>query len=973
MITLVFSFNNFTIFKLNYISMKRYLLFIAFTFSLNLIQAQTSTWSSFIDDIPSLSSPRLADLTGDGVKDVVMGGGTDSTFSNHGIMAFNGATGALLWELPSKNEIFASAQFQDITSDGIPDVFISGREAQLYAINGSTGAIIWEYFPFSTDPALVGLYNFYSPQFIPDASGDLIPDILVSNGGDHNAPVWQTNRPPAHLMVVNSMNGSLIAQAVVPDSNETYCSPVVADLKDDGNLWVVFGTGGETLPGSMWAVLLSDVLNNDISNATQLATHPTLGFVAPPSVGDFTQTGKLDIIIQGYGGTISRVRGADFGLQWSVTIPNSESSAAPVIGNFTGAITPDVFCVLAKGTAPSYTDFYQVMIDGRTGSLIKKDSIGMMHFASANAFDSNGDGRDEVLVSVNNHVGYFKHQLMLFDYQNNTYNNYWNSETGVNIGCTPWIGDMNNNGDLEIIYVVKEDSLNPMGWQGINVRRLNTGISMPIAGVAWGSYMGTNYDGHYNYTPDKCGVGSIFSGASNINPSCNGFSNGSLTPLTANGTPPFTYLWDDGSVGSSLTNVPAGTYTLRITDASGCFEEVTAALVNPFNINFGGVSNVLCEGGSNGLATVSSSGCVCMFSGCTYLWDNGGTTYNGTGLDAGPHSVTITHNNGCIVVATININDGAPLVDSVILQNVSCNGFDDGSIEIIPTNISTTAYNWSTLDNTSSITSLVPGNYAVNIQDTRPCSETLNFTITEPDSLLLDYTVTAILCNGDNDGEIVVTSSGGNSDFLYYVGTNNSSTGVFSALDGGSYDVYVMDSLNCSSDTISVMINEPTAISTVMSSTPESIAGNGTATVVISGGTAPYSQLWDDAMSQTTATTNGLVNGWYTVVVTDDNGCTDIDSVEVISTVAINDIGEEIELLIYPNPAIDYMELNFGTKDISSYEIELIDISGKQVPINYEKSWNKVKLIRDGRIANGNYIFVLRNETELFKVQVSFQ
>jgi hypothetical protein len=158
-----------------------------------------------------------------------------------------------------------------------------------------------------------------------------------------------------------------------------------------------------------------------------------------------------------------------------------------------------------------------------------------------------------------------------------------------------------------------------------------------------------------------------------------------------------------------------------------------------------------------------------------------------------------------------------------------------------------------------------------------------------------------------------------------------------------------------------------------MSSTPESIAGNGTATVIISGGTSPYSQLWNDAMSQTTTTINGLATGWYTVVVTDDNGCTDIDSVEVISTVAINDIGEEIELLIYPNPATDFMELNFGTKDISSYEIELIDISGKQVPIHYEKSWNKVKLIRDGRIANGNYIFVLRNETDLFKVQVSFQ
>lgn len=950
--------------------MKKWIVLLNSMFIFTAIDAQTQVWSTFTDSIPSLSSPRLADLTNDGVLDIVIGGGTDSTFSNHGIMAFDGVNGNLLWNIPTKNEIFASAQFMDINADLIPDVFISGREAQLYAIDGTNGNIIWEFYPYATNPADSGLYNFYSPQFIPDVSGDLLPDLLVTNGGDHKAPVWDTTRPPGHLMVINSSNGNQIAKAVVPDSNETYCSPVVADIRNDGNLWVMFGTGGETLGGSMWAALLTDLLANDLSNATALVTDNDKGFIAPVSLADYSGSGSLDIIIQGYGGVISRVKGANFGLVWSTTIPDTESSAAPVLGNFYGDITPDVFCVLAKGVAPSYTDFYQVMLDGNNGNIIKKDSIGSMNFASANAFDADGDGRDEVLVSMNNYVGYFEHQLMLFDYQNNNYSNFYTAETGVNVGCTPWIGDMDNDLNLDVVYVVKKDSLNPMGWKGIYLNRISTFTGVPIAGIAWGSYMGTNYDGQYNYTPVNCGTGSILSGANITNPSCNGFSDGSILPLTGNGTPPYTYLWNDYSVGANLTNVPAGIYTLRITDASGCFELATTTLNNPFNINFGGVSNVLCPGGSNGQATVSSSGCVCMFSGCTFLWDTGNTTYTGTGLDAGPHTVTITHNNGCVVVATININDGAPLVDSVILVNVSCKDYEDGSIEIIPTNPGTTSYSWSNSVTTALNSPLAPGNYSVNIQDTRPCFDTLSFIVSEPDSLIALFSSVDILCNGDDDGEIMVAAAGGNGNYIYYAGTNNNSNGNFSPLDGGNYSVYVLDSAGCSSDTVNVNINEPTAISTTTSSTPESVAGNGTATVVISGGTSPYSQLWDDVSAQTSTTANGLTAGWYIVEITDDNGCTHIDSVEVISTIAVNDLGEEIQVLIYPNPANEKINIDLKNNPIST--IELFDMQGRLVYTENCQGRDKVSLERNDLVC-GNYLLRLTGEKSVYNTQVSFR
>ena len=236
------------------------------------INTGAQNWQQFTDSIPTLSSPRASDLNADGIMDIVIGGGTDSTFSYNGVMAYNGVDGGLLWRRSSRDEIFGSAIFQDINNDSIKDVFISGRAAQLLAIDGSNGSLIWEYFPSNLNPSDSGLYNFYNPQFIDDIDGDNYQDILVSNGGDHSAPDWQTNRPPGHLMIISSLTGDLIVKSVVPDSAETYCSPLVVDVKNTGDKWILYGTGGENIGGHFYAVQLSDLIQADISGSTILAS-----------------------------------------------------------------------------------------------------------------------------------------------------------------------------------------------------------------------------------------------------------------------------------------------------------------------------------------------------------------------------------------------------------------------------------------------------------------------------------------------------------------------------------------------------------------------------------------------------------------------------------------------------------------------------------------------------------------------------
>ena len=442
-------------------------------------------WQHFIDSIPTLSSPRACDLNNDGVKDIVYGGGTDGVYASNGIIAINGANGTLLWKRPARNEVFGSAVFQDITNDGIKDVFMVGRQAQLLAINGSNGALLWDYFPYNNiNPGDSGLYNFYNPQFIADVSGDGLMDILVANGGDHAAPAWDTVRPPGHLMVVNALNGHLIAKAVVPDSAETYCSAIVADIQGNGTQWVLYGTGGETLGGSFWACPLNDLLNNTLAPSIQLAHDPNLGFIAPASIYK-TNNNQYNIYIQSYGGKLIKIKGSNLTAHWSYQLQNTQSSAEPVIGNFTGNNNPDVLLSLAKGTSSGYTDYYQVMLDGATGQVMMKDSVGHMQFASGNAIDLNNDGRDEAILSINYmENGHWKHRLQSFDFVNHTLQEIVPVHAGTNIGSTPLFTDIDGDAAIDLIYLVKKDSLNVMGWKGVYTIRTELNSNFPNPGIA---------------------------------------------------------------------------------------------------------------------------------------------------------------------------------------------------------------------------------------------------------------------------------------------------------------------------------------------------------------------------------------------------------------------------------------------------------------------------------------------------------
>ena len=938
--------------------MMKYFYLVFFNFTLALpsgILAQAQVWQNYTDSVPTLSSPRCADLNNDGVLDIVIGGGTDGEFADNGIMAFNGLDGSLLWQRSAPNEIFTSAIFQDINMDGIPDIFIGGRDAQFYAINGANGSLIWEYYTDPGNPNDIGLYNFYSAQFIPDSDGDLLPDLLVANGGDHSLPLWDTNRPPGHLMVVSSLTGDLISMAVVPDSAETYCSPLVIDLQGDGTLWILYGTGGESMGGSFYAVPLSELLNNTLVNSVQLATHATRGFIAPAAVHKAPTGNSYDVIIQGFGGTIYKVKGSTLTTTWSRTIIGAESSAEAVIGNFSGDLTPDVFLVMFKGTLTSYTDYYQIMLDGTDGSIQFMDSLGALHFASANAVDLNNDGRDEAIISLNYfESGHFHHKLQSLDFQNNTLSQISTNMAGTNIGSTPLIADIDNNGLLDIVYAVKKDSTNPMGWQGFYLHRFETASVIPNAGIAWGSYIGTDYDGIYNYSPVNCGMGSVVTGVNLDSPFCNGLSDGSLTIFVNGANNPHTFLWSTGEVGQTISNIPAGAYSVRVTNSLGCYEDRNIILQDPYIISFGGIQAPTCPGGNNGMVTVNSTGCVCMFSGCTFSWDNGVTIAQNTQAASGYNYVTITRLDGCVIVDSVNIPESPALFTDTVVTHLSCNGNASGMISITPNPLFTASYVWSTGESTNEINGLAAGEYDVTISDNRPCSQQLTFTVTQPDSLLALFTSSNVTCPGDNDGSIEISAIGGTPDFIYTLNGIDSSAFLYEELSPGIYTISVSDQNACTSSSTIYTVTEPSVLTSLITPTIESGLGSldGMAEIEVNGGTVPYTIVWNDPNSQNGPLAVYLSNGWYTATVADSNGCVHQDSV-YIHTLSLLE-SSDIAWGFYPNPADEFLTLNIE----GDVHYELIDQFGKVVLSGKEK------IIRIKELSSGMY--VLRVQTPLF-------
>ncbi len=465
-----------------------------------------SSWSVYLENIGTYSSVRTTDLNNDGIPDIVLGsGGKEEVHSDSAVIALDGATGKLLWSIPGSNQYVGSAIFMDINNDKTADVFIGGRWAQLIAINGADGKIIWEFFPErkKIDGSDGGWYNFTTPQFIPDQDNDGLEDIIIANGGDAKAAAGDPNRPAGRILVLSSKTGKILANVQVPDGKETYMS-VVCERKNDKEVTVLFGTGGETLAGHLYKTTLHDIMQGNISHAKILASSDTKGFISSPVLADINNDGIKDIIDNAVDGRMLAIDGATDSLLWQVGFPGTEAYTMPAIGFFNNDSIPDVYGNFAIGTFPKLNYSIRFMVNGKTGTIEYRDTIPAFQYASAVTADINGDGYDEVIINQsvlkrNQFENVFYSALYAFDFKNHTNFSIGDSLPATNLASTPWIGDLDNDQKFDIIYTTVKyenaayDLAKPLG---LFIRLYSTGIKIKRPS-GWGAFMGSDYNAKF--------------------------------------------------------------------------------------------------------------------------------------------------------------------------------------------------------------------------------------------------------------------------------------------------------------------------------------------------------------------------------------------------------------------------------------------------------------------------------------------
>lgn len=166
------------------------------------------------------------------------------------LLALNGLDGSVLWEKWVEYSPFSANCEHDLNEDGLHDCIFAGRLGLLMAINIVDGSYIWFADPLVTFP----MYNYFSPLVIQDFDRDGIIDLVVTHGGDPTYDSNEKNRSPGFIFVLSGRTGQQLSERIpMPDGHETYSSPITYNISHDIEM-ILFGSGGETVPGSLWGI-----------------------------------------------------------------------------------------------------------------------------------------------------------------------------------------------------------------------------------------------------------------------------------------------------------------------------------------------------------------------------------------------------------------------------------------------------------------------------------------------------------------------------------------------------------------------------------------------------------------------------------------------------------------------------------------------------------------------------------------------
>lgn len=363
---------------------------------------------------------------------------------------------------------------------------------------------------------------------------------------------------------------------------------------------------------------------------------------------------------------------------------------------------------------------------------------------------------------------------------------------------------------------------------------------------------------------------------------CTVGANGAIFVSIKGGQAPYVYSWSNGAATANLVNVVPGFYTLTVIDANGCSAELSATIgvdaAKSIKIAAASIKDAGCSGNASGSISVTVSGGVAPY---TYLWSNGASTRDISGLVPGSYTLKVKDLAGCSEEFSTNIKvdtDNEIRITTTAVVAAKCAESSSGSVTVnVSGGVPPYAYSWSNGATTKDLSFVKSGSYLLNVTDAIGCTGQLSVNVgvnnSNPVVVKLD-SVKAVGCKDTASGAVYISVSGGTSPYTY-LWSNAATTQDIVGVVKGAYMVQVTDDAGCSDNlSANVGVATPIVVSADVNTVTCNGAADGSIAVKVSGGSGTYAYKWTDG--NLNANRSALAAGSYSVTVTDAiSGCTD--------------------------------------------------------------------------------------------------
>ena len=281
---------------------------------------------------------------------------------------------------------------------------------------------------------------------------------------------------------------------------------------------------------------------------------------------------------------------------------------------------------------------------------------------------------------------------------------------------------------------------------------------------------------------------------------CHGGSDGSALITATGGLQPFTYTWSNGALTETASGLEAGTYTVTLSDASGCLIENTVTIYQPAQIASNAtLTTPTCYGEDNGSIDILATGGSGTY---TYEWSNGSMEADLSNIGSGIYILTLTDGMGCTHVETLTVKEPEEVSTDVNLQNNPCYGSLSGSIFLTGKGgTGSLYYLWSNGETSPQVIYLPAGEFTVTITDENLCSLIKSWTITQPDSLFAVTSIENLIITDTENARIQINVQGGTPPYSYVWFKNeeliSEDSSNLEIPEIGNYRVVITDTNDC--------------------------------------------------------------------------------------------------------------------------------------------------------------------------------